>query len=248
MRINLLAGLLIAAPVVAFANPAQAAKFEFDSAVGGNANVGVHKQIKTSFDDESDLLTWSSTFSANPNSGKLANGAWLVLSEGPNPKGYVQEYTMFYMDGVNNKLTAYAYNGVNGSNSWADNGYGEESDFIGSWDLNVSESADGSERTFSFDLDMTDINNNNVDGVDLGDSWKGTFFGEEVGVWFHGVENVQASYDIDGSGKLTQFQYDSQGWFDAKDLATTKVPEPGAVASLAMMGLLGAKVLRRKSA
>ncbi len=237
MRINLLAGLLIAAPVVAFANPAQAAKFEFDSAVGGNANVGVHKQIKTSFDDETDLLTWSSTFSRNTSNNKLADGAWLVLSEGPNPKSHVQEYTMFYLDGVNEKLTAYTYNGVNGSNSWKD----DNSVFLGSWDLDVANSGD--ERTFSFDLDMTDINNSQVD---LGDSWKGTFFGEEVGVWYHGVENVQATYNVDGS--LSDFSYASQGWFDAKDLATTKVPEPGAIASLAMMGLLGAKVLRRKSA
>lgn len=238
MRINLTTSLLIAAPIIALANPAQAATFKFDSAVGGNSQVGIHKQITTSFDDETELLTWSSTFQINPKNQVLANGAWLVLNDGPNPKSHVQENTMFYMDGVNKKLTAYTYNGVNGSNSWTDS----NSKFLDSWDLNVSESADGSERTFSFDLDMSEINNR----TDLGDDWQGTLFGEEVGIWFHGVENVEASYKADGS--LSQFSYASQGWFDAANLTATKVPEPGAIAGLAMVGLLAAKTLRRKSA
>lgn len=236
MRINLIAGLLIAAPIVALSNPAAASQFTFDSAVDGNNNVGLHKQIKTRFDDKSEMLTWSSTFSKNPNNGKLADGAWLVLSEGPNPKSHVQAYTMFYMDGVNKKLTGYTYNGVNGSDSWQD----QNSVFLGSWDLGITESND--ERTFNFGLDMGEINSR----IDLGSDWKGTAFAETVGVWFHGVADVQASYNIDGS--LSNFSYASQGWFDSDALATTKVPEPSAIAGLALAGLLGAKSLRRKSA
>ena len=236
MRINLTASLLAVGSVIAVTNPAQAATFEFDSAVGGNSNVGVHKQIKTSFNSDTEELSWSSTFSRNLNNGTLADGAWLVLNDGPNPKSHVQENTMFYFDGVNEKLTAYTYNGVNGSNSWQDN----NSVYLGSWDLDVDRSAD--EVTFSFDMDMTDINSR----TDLGNDWQGTLFNDQIGIWFHGVSNVQAAYNADGS--LSNFSYDSQGWFDAANLQATKVPEPGALAGLAMVGLVAAKTLRRKSA
>ncbi|MEM9006614.1 MAG: hypothetical protein AAGE59_24190 [Cyanobacteria bacterium P01_F01_bin.86] len=235
MRIHALAILTAAMPIVCAAQPAAAVNFIYDSqAVGGNVNVGIHESIRTTFNPQTDLLTWSSTFATNPNNGKLADGAWLVLSEGPNPKSNQQQYTMFYMDGVNEKLTAYTYNGVNGSNSWQDS----NSVFLGSWELGVEENTAGDKRTFSFAMDMTDINNR----TDLGSDWEGTYFKDKVGIWFHGVADVNATYNDDGS--LSEFSYSSQGWYDTKDRPTQAVPEPGMLAGIAAVTALG--VVQRK--
>lgn len=228
-------GVSVVVPVVLAAQPASAVNFVYDSqSIGGNTYVGVHESITTTFNPDSELLTWSSTFSTNPKNGKLADGAWLVLSDGPNPKSHEQAYAMFYLDGVNENLTAYTYNGVNGSNSWKDS----NSVFLGSWDLDVEDNAAGDERTMAFSLDMTAINSR----TDLGDKWEGTHFDDKVGIWFHGVENVNAAYNADGS--LKQFDYASQGWYDTANRDTEAIPEPSA--ALAMGVVAAAGLVRRK--
>ncbi len=233
MRISSLVGLAIAAPIIAFASTAEASTFIYeDNTSGGKIGNIASENITTTFDDQSERLTWSSTFSAVD--GTLANGAWLVLNDGPNPKSHVQENTMFYMDGINNKLTAYTYNGVNGSNSWKD----ANSVYLDSWDLNVENNGD--ERTFSFDIDMSAINGR----TDLGAAWEGSLFNDKVGIWFHAVNNLDVAYNTDGT--LEQFGYESQGWYDTKNQVAERVPEPSAMAGLAVAGLLAAKSLRRR--
>ncbi len=241
MRITSLVGLAFVTPVIAFAGSvAEASTFSFNSSIDPasgvaiNNRAGNYEEIKTSFDDETDLFSWSSTFTAN-NHGNLADGGWLVISDGKNPKGGEQKYTMFYMDGDAEKLTAYTYNGVNGSNSWQDS----NSVYLDSWDLSVSEGTD--ERTFSFDIDMTAINGR----TDLGADWEGTSFADEVGIWFHGVNDFEADYNVDGS--LKDFGYLSQGWYDSTTpIDTKKVPEPTGMAGMAIAGLFAAKHLRRR--
>ncbi|MEM6590751.1 MAG: PEP-CTERM sorting domain-containing protein [Cyanobacteria bacterium P01_C01_bin.73] len=231
-------------PTVLAAQPVFAAGFVFHSDnIGGNNRVGVHESITTFFNPESQYLTWSSTFSTNPKNGKLPNGAWLVLSDGPNPKYNEQQYTMFYLDGANlnsdgkGRLTAYTYNGVNGSDSWQDN----NSVFLGSWLLDVEDNTAEGERTFSFGLNMEQINSR----TDLGPLWEGTQFTDEVGIWYHGVADLDAAYNSDG--ELTRFDYSSQGWFDAKDLETKPVPEPATALGVgAVAAALG--FVRRKQA
>ncbi|MBE9028226.1 PEP-CTERM sorting domain-containing protein [filamentous cyanobacterium LEGE 11480] len=236
MRTNLFLGMAVVLPVVAFANAAQASDFIFDSTnVGGNTNVGIHKHIRTTFNDETDLFTWKSTFKQKDN-GLLANGGWLVISNGPNPKQHDKEFTAFYMDGVNNRLTAYSYDGQNGSGSWKNN------KFLGSWDnvLQVDTDQAKGERTLSFALDMTDINGRD----DLGAFWKGTQFDESLGIWFHGAANLNAKYKADGS--LKKFNYSGQGWYDTSYSTATRVPEPAAMAGLTAAGLLAVKTIRRR--
>lgn len=220
---------------LATAAPAAATTFIYDSSnIGGNHRVGAHKQIVTTFDDSSDLFTWESTFQVNPNNGRLADGAWLVVSEGPNPKGDVQEYTMFYLDGENEKVSLYTYNGRNGSNSWKD----KNSTFLGEISLTVNNDVAG-ERTFSFSHDMTDINVRQ----DLGDDWKGTLFGDSIGIWFHGVDGLDADYDA--NGRLSKFSYNSQGWYDTAYQDTETVPEPGIALGLGLAGLLAIRQRKR---
>lgn len=239
MRITSLVGLAVATPIVAFTGTAQASTFTFNSNVidaGASINnhAGRYENITTSFDDQSQKFSWSSTFAPNSN-GNLADGGWLVLSDGKNPKGGEQKYTMFYMDGDAERLTAYTYNGVNGSNSWKDG----NSVYLDSWNMNVSESGD--ERSFSFDLDMSDINSRK----DLGPDWQGTSFADNIGIWFHGVNDFEAEYNVDGS--LKDFSFASQGWYDTnKPVPTTKVPEPAAMAGLVAVGLMAAKRMNRR--
>jgi len=232
MRITSLVGFAVAAPILAFSASAQASTFVYnDNHIPGNVGAGAFENIQASFDDQSQQLTWSSTFSTV--NGNLANGAWLVLNDGPNPKSNVQENTMFYLDGVEGKLTAYTYNGVNGSNSWTD----DNSVYLDSWALDVEDNGD--ERTFSFDINMAGINGR----TDLGDDWEGTAFGEKLGIWYHAVNDLDARYE---GNELSQFSYSSQGWYDTKNQVAERVPEPSAMAGLAVVGLLAAKSLRRR--
>ncbi|NEP61296.1 MAG: PEP-CTERM sorting domain-containing protein [Symploca sp. SIO2G7] len=236
MGTKLLASLAAVTSITLAVSPASATTFIFDSNnVGGNQIVGVHKHILTTFDGNTDLFTWKSTFQVNPNNGKLANGAWLVISEGPNPKDNVQEYTMFYLDGINEKVSLYTYNGVNGSNSWKD----ANSVYQGDLDLDIDNSVAG-ERTFNFSHDMTEINSRQ----DLGNDWKGTFFGSSVGIWFHGVDGLDAAYS-GPSGSLSQFSYNSQGWYDTDYLDTEAVPEPGLTLGLSLAGLFATWLRKR---
>ncbi len=232
MRISSLVGLAVAAPIVAFASGAEASTFIYnDNDIPGNVGAGAFENIHASFDDQSQQLTWSSTFSTV--NGNLADGAWLVLNDGPNPKSHVQENTMFYLDGINETLTAYTYNGVNGSNSWKD----ANSVYLDSWDLNVENNGD--ERTFSFDINMAAINGR----TDLGAAWEGTVFGEKLGIWYHAVNDLNVGYE---GNELSEFSYSSQGWYDTKNQVAERVPEPSAMAGLAVAGLLAAKSLRRR--
>ncbi len=229
---------LAAVTLITLAAPASATTFIYNSSnIGGNQRVGVHNNILTTFDDNTDLFTWESTFQVNPDNGRLADGAWLVVSEGPNPKGDVQEYTMFYLDGKNETVSMYTYNGVNGSNSWKD----KNSIFLGELDLVVNNDIAG-ERTFSFSHDMTNINSRQ----DLGDAWKGTFFGDSIGIWFHGVDSLDAAYQSQ-DGSLSKFSYNSQGWYDTSYQDTETVPEPGLAVGLGLVGLLATARQRKRA-
>ncbi|MEM6520726.1 MAG: PEP-CTERM sorting domain-containing protein [Cyanobacteria bacterium P01_D01_bin.71] len=234
MRFDLLAlGVATLGAVAIAAQPASAAKFQYDPpTIGGNNKAGNHEDINTIFDTNSELLTWSSTFSRN-NKGHLADGAWLVLTEGGNPKYQEQEYAIFYLDGIEKKLTAYSYNGQNNSSSYKHN------TFLGSWDLDVEEGND--ERTFSFALDMTDINSR----TDIDAGWKGALFGEKIGVWFHGVTGLETDYD--SNGQLTEFTYKKSGWHDVGNKDTEQIPEPALALGLGTAAVIGA-VRRKRSA
>ena len=224
---------LIATASVLFASsPAFAAKFTFSGAdLGQNENVGFNKAITTSYNG-SDLFEWSATF--KDNGGALADGAWLVVNGGGNPKQSKDKLAIFYMDGgEDKKVSIFEYNGKNNSDS-----LGEA--YLGSTDLVVSELGD--ERTFSFKLDMTDINSR----TDLGQNWKGAQFTDRVGIWHHGVDGLKTDYDE--NGKLVKFEYDEQGWYDIGSKPTTAVPEPATAVSLGLFAATAAFIKRKQSA
>ena len=237
--------------------PVSAVTFTFDTnRAGGSVNAGTQTAFTTSFDDTTDLLTLSTTFQRNTDTNALADGGWLVLSEGDNPKSDALEYAIFYLDGNNNKVSAYNYDPVDRKHSW------RNSEFLGETTLNVTNSgfesagADPSVRTFDFAFDMAAIN----DRTDLGADWKGSRFGEKVGIWFHAVDGLSTDYDA--SGRLAAFDHGAESRFDTKALDTVSsnlgtitsdagpsqsVPEPTTVVAMGVFAAAAAFTKRRQA-
>lgn len=221
---------------------------------GYSAAGGSIKNINATFNDATERMTYSATF-GNSSNGTLPDGFWLVMNDGPNPKGTSDELAIFYFDtGVTNngqaKLTAYSYNGVNGNTSFFD-GSGasgtQAPDKIASSlttggfvnALNVTNNPNGT-RTMSFDINAALINNHDPAYGPVS-NWFGTGFDNNVGIWFHVVDGLDAKYGADGF--LTKFDYTAQGWVDGQNL--TAVPEPFSMVGLAAVAFAAAR--RRKS-
>ncbi|NEO86761.1 MAG: hypothetical protein F6J87_21260, partial [Spirulina sp. SIO3F2] len=186
--------------------------------LGLNDKPGVHEFIQTTYNQQTEALSWTSAFS-----NSIVNGGWLVISDGPNPKKHDQEFAIFYLDGLNNKLTAYAYNGQNNSKSWQTN------PFLQSWDNALTFTDDGNGNTaLSFSIDASAINDRN----DLGAAWQGIGFGEEVGIWFHAANIKTLQYDA--NDHLTAVKWGKAGWYDtgALDTEDVQIPEPGTILGL----------------
>ena len=226
--------LMTSATVLLASAPASATNFTFSSTnLPGGDFAGKTESITTTFNNNTELLTWSSTFSPNAN-GVNANGAWLVLSDGPNPKKHAGEYAIFYMDEAAEKVSIYEYDGNNNSLSWKTPG-----NFLGHTALQVSNV--GNEKTFGFSLDMTDIN-----GMNLGPDWEGAAFGDRVGIWLHGVNTTDVQFNADGS--LAKFTHGKSSYYDIADKKTTAVPEPGSAAAVGLFAAAAAFIKRKQSA
>jgi len=242
MKRILITGLLVAGAVAANAglrsvnlvNPPQ------------NSNGGKINWIKATNDVPSGDFSWTANFSDSP-SGKKTQGYWVVVSPGPNPKGHAGELAIFFMDTTKASpiLTAYAYNGVNGSNSWQTPG-----DFIMSSQtgagvaatksLTYTNNGDGT-RTIGFKVDNTIINS--FSPANPGSTpWTGAYFNEKIGIWFHPVTDLKTAYAHDG--KLTKWQFGAEGWYDDYNVQT--VPEPATMTAMAL-GLAAIARKRRKS-
>lgn len=232
------------------ATPAVAATFTFqkndiDTMSGLGKRAGTHKSVTATFDDQTNWLTWSSTLERNSQHNSLANGAWLVLSEGPNPRKDTDEYAIFYLDGTQQRVSAYHYDSNLGSKSW------QTTQFLGTAALSVTD--EGSDRTFSFGLDVSDING--MTDV-FGEDWKGAAFGEEIGVWLHSVNELKTDYTA--LGELSEFDYKYASWFDSGvPMATVRaaslgedaqdIPESGSAIALGVFaGIVGLGCRGRK--
>ena len=232
---------LAALPVLFSIAPATAATYTFEgNNLPGNLSAGKNSHIKTTFNSNTDILTWSSTYTYDPNSTtSLAEGAWLVLSDGENPKNNADEYAIFYLDGINEKVSIYNYDGVNSANSY------KYENFLGSDDLTVINN--GNERTFEFSIDMSDINDDTA-GLFDDNTWKGAAFDENIGIWFHGAGGLTTQYNNnDLNDGLHTFSYTNQSWYDTSNQTATAVPEPGSMAALGLFALAAVGQLRKRS-
>lgn len=217
----------------AIAPAAHASTFRFEGHnLGHNSHVGKHKNITTTFNPLSHEFKWSSTFSRNTNNGLLAEGGWLVVSDGENPKANVDEYAIFYLDGKNKKVSIYNYDGYNNANSYLSETY------LGSTTLKVINN--GNDRTFKFSLDASTLNSH---PTFTQPDWDGVAFGEKIGLWFHGTEGLTTEYNADGS--LKTFTYANQGWHDSKNNRTAKVPEPASAVAIGLFAAAATKCRKR---
>ncbi|MBL8064959.1 MAG: PEP-CTERM sorting domain-containing protein [Chthonomonadaceae bacterium] len=249
---------LILASFVAIAALANAheRRWDYNPAYAQNPGGGKINSAAATFNSVTKHFSFEANFGNVPGTSQKTEGFWLVVSPGANPKGHAGELSIYYFDvthGSGPRLTTYAYNGVNGDNSFKNgNGSGASADKIASSIVNNSwinslkyiNNANGS-RTLGFDIDATVIQNHTpkYPGPGGPSEWTGTSFGEKMGIWFHPVSGLSSSYGSDGF--LKGFQYCSQGWLDGENFVTT--PEPASMAALGI-GVVALARRRRKSA
>ena len=223
-----------------------------------------YKSIQTEYDPDSKRFLWDFT------AGSGVNGYWLVVSPGPNPKGYAGELAILYLDAngltanstITPKLTIYGYNGQNGILSYMD---GSQAAGVQTPDrifsslnpdttgtiMQLSASDTGGLRRFTVELDATIIQNYTPlhNGGAMGVEWTGVAFGQQLGAWFHPSAGTTTSYGTNPANPdfnwLTSFSYTGQASFDTVNLGTQWVPAPGAMALLGLAGAVGGRRRRR---
>ena len=222
-----------------FSGVASATTFSFHNPdPSGSEGAGDIKDFNVSYNDVSEVLTWSTT--VEEKNGNLANGFWMVLSDGPNPKGGFNEYAIMYGDGLTGELNTYLYNGANASNSWSNPGEHIET-FV---DVLTMDTSVAGQHTFDFSIDATNVNNHVplFPGID---EYTGISFGNMVGIWFHAVVFSGSGATYNPNGTLASFDFNKQSWYDASnDLTVVPVPAAAWLFGTALMGLFGLK--RRK--
>ena len=260
------------------ANTADAAVYGFEwnrpAIFDGNAGpvfvsdeAGVITNVTTQFDSDAQSLSFFASFEPEPGTNQLPEGFFLVLNNGPMPIGMDGTYAILYFEAISQAspvMTAYAYNGENGADSFFDGaapvGNQAPDPIISSRNspglITAATSVDNpGGRTLSFTIDTSAINSHSpLYGNDA--DWEGIGFDENIGIWLHPYSHLTPAYNEDhflvpdphGTSWLTWGDYPDQGeqfhgWFDATDLpADVDIPEP---ASLALIGLSALAVLGR---
>lgn len=263
MKVIQILGLMVV--IASSASVAQASLITYTvDNPGGSDSAGDITKVETSYDTSSGDFTWSYDITTPaPHTDKVNDAFWLVLSDGPNPKdpvgqpgaGRSDQLAILYGDFTRNttRLSAYRYNGENNNQSYEDLS-GHLQDFGDVIDVTKN----GGTQTVSFSIKVDVLN-----GLDLGTSaepWEGIQFGSQIGIWFHPSADSTFKYygntyrnrKKDRVGKIKEYTYHRQGWYDTSHQTTVihDVPEPAGIALLAagVVGLGCAKRRRRSVA
>jgi MYXO-CTERM domain-containing protein len=213
---------------------------------GLNDNGGVFQSARADYVPAINRFAFKATFS-----NAVTNGYWLAVSPGDNPKGHSGELALLYVDLSNiaaPKVTAYAYNGINGDNSHVD---GSNASGVQAPSKIASTHATDPSKRLNAIVTVTDANGGRTIDLVLDSSiiqsyapqypgntpWTGLEIGPAFGIWWHPVTGLQTNYGADGflGQNSSDWSWTSQGWFDAAHLPV--VPTPGAAALLALAGV-----------
>ncbi|MFK8031071.1 MAG: PEP-CTERM sorting domain-containing protein [Gammaproteobacteria bacterium] len=218
---------LIAGSQVASASPT----YQYDRGAGvfgGANNVLAYDSITASYNTGTEAFSFEVDYAGN-----AAEGGWLVVSHGDNPKNSTSELGIAYFDATSGNTWVYAYNGQNSSNSW------ETMDFLGFFANSYT--TVGDVATLSFDTSSFSSQ------LDTGFS-----FGTNIGIWFHPSASLFITGDSNG---LTNFSANAQGFLDTSNDADCSDPNTGCITtvpepSVLLLLTLGAGILfysRRRS-
>ncbi|MEL7350898.1 MAG: PEP-CTERM sorting domain-containing protein [Cyanobacteria bacterium P01_A01_bin.116] len=224
--------------------PATAATFSYEATdiVIEKEGAGKIDAVSTTFNNVTDLFTWSSTVSADPTTGAISEDAWLVINDGPAPKKSKKESVIFYLDEAAEKVLAYDYDSSKFGKSW------KYTTLLGSEDLEVT--TDGDQKTYAFDWDLTEINGK----TDVfGDDWKGAAFDEEIGIWYHALGDSAIEYEGEAISDLsftgrTAYDISDGGSVVLGDENSESVPEPGTALALGFTAAAAMFTKSRKQA
>lgn len=219
---------IVGLAAVVLAPLANATVYQYTDTNGTMGNGGSFDSLFAEYDTDTSLMTWS--VDNMTRNGTDMDGFWLVTNDGPdNPKG-TDGLAIFYADFNSNSLWAFAYNGQNNAGSY------NATEYLGDFSAGVINSGD----TRGFSIDVSSIYANLPTSAP---------FGADLGIWFHASFGTTTS--TDQNGRLTDWDFDNQGWYDRANLVTTTpgpdpdpVPAP-ATLPLLVLGLLGLRRMRK---
>jgi hypothetical protein len=242
------------------AGVAQAETFVWDwtssqGALGGSINnaAGQFESILASYDNVSNRFTWTMTFS-----NTVTDAFALAVNNGPNPKGHAGELALVYFDWTdkstsNAKVTAYAYNGKNLTDSWLDgngNVAGNQAPDIihslanTSWINKATAKNVGTKRVFELDIDASTINGW-TPKYPGSSPWTGMKFDNKLGLWLHTFDQSNPGVHYASNGSISNFGFNAEGWFDGSNITVVPIPTPAA---MGLAGLIGVAAIRRRVA
>ena len=206
----------------------------------GAAFSGQIANVATSFNKTQQQLSFSTQIN-DANIGAQthrAEGGWLVLTPGGSPWEDAAKYAVFYLDFLNQRVSAYEYLGgflYGVEESYVSGAY------LGSIPGTFSQTAN--QVGVSFELDTSIMNANNSHSLTEPSTWLGAQFAESLGIMLHLVNDANFTYDADG--KITDFAFLGNTYFVAQSITTrvtdtgippVSVPEPSML--ILMLGML----------
>jgi hypothetical protein len=205
-----------------------------------NPNAGAISNINASFNNTTDAFSWDVTYSDGAT--KDTDGFWLVVNDGPIPRGTPDEYAIIYFDATNlaaPKVSVYRYSGQNNGLSWQTPGDLLLTNQMAGSGITATATQTGTQRRFQLSFDATGVNTRYSAATSPSfPDWDGVEFGNNIGVWFHTVAGASFGYN-NTTKKINSFSFNKEGWLDTENQRT--IPAPASAALVALGGLVAAR-------